>query len=100
MALVSARKTVTTPGTAVALATSSTAFSWLAITAETDNTGKVAVGDANADATATTQQGALLSAGDPPLILRARDGADDLKDIWIDASVAGDGVAFTYTPAP
>ena len=84
------RKVVTTAGTRVALA-SSTACKEVVITAETDNTGIVAVGAAGTVvATIATRTGVPLAAGDS-IVLQI----DNLADIGLDATVSGDGVTFT-----
>jgi hypothetical protein len=83
------RKVVTTAGTRVALA-SSTACKEVVITAETDNTGIVAVGAASTVvATIATRTGVPLAAGDS-IVLQI----DNLADIGLDATVSGDGVTF------
>ena len=83
-------KVVATAGTDEALA-SSTACKRVIIQAQTDNTGYIAVGNAGVDATVATGTGVLLSAGE------ALDfEIDDLADVYIDSTVNGEGVRFTY----
>jgi hypothetical protein len=83
------RKVVTTAGTRVALA-SSTACKEVVITAETDNTGIVAVGAAGTVIAAlATRTGIPLNAGDS-IVLQT----DNLADIGLDSTVSGDGVTF------
>lgn len=85
------RKVVTTAGTRVALA-SSTSCKWVTITAETDNTGLIVVGSASTVvATLATRQGTPLYPGDSITII-----TDNLADIGLDSTVSGDGVTFTY----
>lgn len=84
-------KTVTTAGTDVALVSAITWAKWVIVQAQTDNTGYVAVGASGVDATVATGTGVLLAAGEN-VTLPAR----DLKDIYIDATVSGDGVRYTY----
>lgn len=84
------RKTVTTAGTAVVLA-SSTTCKWVAITAETDNTSIVVVGDSGVIAALATREGTPLSAGDTIVI-----PIDNLADVYIDSLVNGEGVTFLY----
>ena len=84
------RKTVTTGGTAEKLA-SATKATYVCITAETDNTGIICVGSSTVVASLSTRQGIPLSLGDSvglPCV--------DLSDIWLDTTVNGDGVTFTY----
>lgn len=83
-------KTVTTAGTDVALA-ASTPCKKVDIQAQTDNMGLIAMGGSGVDATVATGTGILLSAGDFISI-----ETDDLADIYIDSTVNGEGVRFTY----
>lgn len=83
-------KTVTTAGTDVALA-ASTVAKWAVIQAQTDNTGVIAVGAAGVDAAVATGTGVLLAAGESVTL-----PVDNLADVFIDATVNGEGVRFTY----
>lgn len=83
-------KTVSAAGTDEALA-GSTAAKWVMIQAQTDNTGYIAVGAAGVDATVATGTGVLLAIGESITI-----PCDNLADIYIDATVTGDGVRYTY----
>ena len=83
-------KVVTTAGTDVVLATT-TACKLVIIQAQTDNTGIIAVGASGVDATIATGTGVALYAGESITLL-----ADDLADIYIDATVSGEGVRYTY----
>ena len=83
-------KVVTTAGTHVALA-SSTTCKKVDIQAQTDNTGLIAVGGSEVDATIATGTGIILEAGDVYSI-----EIDNLADIYIDSTVSGEGVRFTY----
>jgi hypothetical protein len=84
------RKTVTTGGTAEALA-SSTSIKSVVITAETDNTGVIVVGGSTVVAALGTRRGTPLSAGES-LSLEI----DNLADVYLDTTVNGDGVTYTY----
>lgn len=84
------RTVVTTAGTRVALA-SVTACKRVTITAETDNTGVIVVGGASVVAALATRRGVPLYAGDVYEL-----DIDDLADIYIDATVSGDGVSYVY----
>lgn len=84
------RKTVTTAGTAEAIAASTTC-KWVQITAETDNTGIVVVGDSGVIASLSTREGTPLNAGDTVTI-----PIDNLADVYIDSTVNGEGVSFLY----
>jgi hypothetical protein len=82
--------TVTTAGTDVALA-GSTAAKWVTIQSQTDNTGWIAVGATGVDATEATGNGVLLDAGESVTL-----PIDNLADIFIDSTVNGEGVRYTY----
>lgn len=84
-------KTVTTAGTDVALASSVTHAKWVCIQAQTDNTGIIAVGEAGVDATVATGTGVALSAGESFTF-----PAGDLSKIYIDSTVNGEGVRYSY----
>ena len=84
------RKVVAVAATAEALA-GATTCQRVDITAETDNTGIIVVGGSTAVALLATRQGTPLNAGDSYSL-----EIDDLADVFIDATVSGDGVTFTY----
>lgn len=84
------RQTVTTPGTAVALAASTTCTEIIA-TAETDNTDIIVIGGSTVVAALSTRRGNPLYPGDSMSIT-----SDNLSKVYIDAIVAGEGVTFTY----
>lgn len=81
---------VTTAGTDVVLTTTTVAKKAI-IQAQTDNTGAIAVGASGVDATVATGTGLLLYAGDFITL-----DIDNLTDIYIDATVSGNGVRYTY----
>lgn len=83
-------KTVTTAGTDLALAASTTA-KIVIIQAQTDNTSAVAVGASGVDATLATGTGIILYAGDVITL-----EIDNLADVYVDALVSGEGVRYTY----
>lgn len=84
------RKVVAAAGTAEALATT-TAIKSVVVTAETDNTGIIAVGGSGVVAALATRRGTPLSAGESIAL-----DIDDLADVFIDSTVNGDGVTYTY----
>ena len=86
-------KTVTTAGTPVALATT-TACKKVFIQALKNNVGKIAVGGTGVDAGEGTGTGVLLEPGD---VIDFE--IDDLADIFIDSTVSGEGVRYTYLTA-
>jgi hypothetical protein len=88
--LVSGRAVVTTAGTAVQLTTTPRTIREVVITAETDNTGIVVVGDSAVVAAVATRKGTPLSAGDSFTV-----EVSDLANVFIDATVSTDGVTYT-----
>lgn len=82
--------TVTTAGTDVALA-GSTTCKRVVIQAQTDNTNPVAVGATGVDATIATGTGILLFPGDVYEL-----EIDNLADIFIDSITNGEGVRYHY----
>lgn len=83
-------KTITTAGTDEALA-GSTACKRVVVQSQTDNTGLIAVGATGVDATVATGTGVILYPGDSFEL-----EIDNLADVFIDASVNGEGVRYTY----
>lgn len=86
------RKVVTTAGTAVQLSTSKSRIGSIAITAETDNTGYITIGNASVIGALATRQGTPLAAGDTLTF-----DIDQLSAIYLDTTVNGDGVTWTVT---
>lgn len=87
------RTTVTTAGTRVQLAAQGGLgrIQTVAITALDTNTGTIVVGGSTCVAAAGTRRGVALAAKDSVSI-----DTDDLSDIWLDATVNGEGVSYTY----
>lgn len=87
------RTVVTTAGTRVQLASQGGlgAIDAIAITALGTNTGTIVVGGSTVVAAAGTRRGTPLAAGASMTIQ-----ADDLSDVWLDATVSGEGVSYTY----
>lgn len=83
-------KTVTTAGTDVALAASTTCKR-VVVQAQTSNTGLIAVGGSGVDATEATGTGVILYPGDWFELDIA-----NLASVHIDSTVSGDGVRYTY----
>lgn len=84
-----ARKTVTAAGTAEALSSTDLVVDFIIITAETNNTGVMAVGASTVVATVATRRGVPLNAGDTISL-----GGVNLKDVYLDCTVSGDGVTY------
>lgn len=89
--LADGRTVVTTAGTRVALA-ASTSCKWVIITSETDNTGVIVVGAAaTVVASLATRRGTPLYPGESVVI-----AIDNLADIGLDSTVSTDGVTYQY----
>lgn len=84
--LISGAKTVTTAGTRVQLVTASQRVTSLVIIAKIANTGKLFVGG---DDVASTTNGGMNAADALSL-----PGPLDLKDVYLDVSVNGEGADF------
>lgn len=85
------RKTVASGGTAERLSSTATRCRSLVITAETDNTGVITFGGSTVVASLATRRGTPLSAGQSASI-----DVSTLSEVWLDTTVNGDGVTFTY----
>jgi len=85
------RQTVTTAGTAVALA-ASTACKRVTVVAAEGNTGVVVVGGSTVVAAEGTRRGVPLHPLDSYTI-----DADNLSEVFIDSTVSGDDVTYTFT---
>ena len=83
-------KTVSTAGTDVVLG-GDVACKKVDIQAQTDNTGLIAVGFTGVDATEATGTGVILYAGDTYSL-----EINNLNLIYIDSTVSGEGVRYTY----
>lgn len=90
------RKEVASAGTAEALSDISQAFTYLTITAETNNTGVIVVGGSTVVASLATRRGSPLNAGDSYTLNVKGQESGNLKDIFIDSTVSTDGVTYTY----
>lgn len=84
------RTTVASAGTRVALSTS-TVVKEVTITAETDNTGTIVVGGTSCIAALSTRRGTPLDAGDSITF-----SISNLNLVYLDATVNGDGVTYSY----
>ena len=82
--------TVSSAGTDVVLG-GDVACKKIDIQAQTDNTGLISVGFTGVDATEATGTGVILYAGDTYSL-----EIDNLNLIYIDSTVSGEGVRYTY----
>jgi len=87
--LADGRKTVTTAGTAVQLASSSARVNEVAITALSTNTGVVVVGGSTVVAASGTRRGQPLAPNQTVTL-----DVQDLSAVWIDSTVNGEGVSY------
>lgn len=97
MALVNGRAVVPTPGTAVQFGANSVATRTIVITALSTNTNPVSVGGAGVVAAAGARTGMGILPNSDPLVLEYEHGFTDIKELWVDAVTAGEGVSFTYS---
>lgn len=90
---VSGRDTVAAAATAETILSSTTSVPviYIDIQAETDNTGVVVVGDSGVVATLATRKGICLNAGETYRLENV-----DLKDVFVDVTVSGDGYTYNY----
>lgn len=86
--LTDGRTTVTTHGTAVALA-STAAIKWVTVTGLTSNAQQVNVGASTVLAASGTQRGVPLLPGDSVSI-----PVNDISKVFVDSRVDGEGVAW------
>lgn len=84
------RKVVTTAGTAVQVTTQPVKANSTCVTALSTNTGTVVVGASTVVAAAGTRRGTPLTAGQSVTY------NCDASLLWIDATVNGEGVSFSY----
>lgn len=96
----SLQKTVTTPGTAEALASSRTICKRAVIKALLGNSGNIFVGDST---TAASGTGFQLDAGQEVALdniaVSSEDGKYDLSEVYIDTDNGTDGVSVLYVAA-
>lgn len=88
----SGRKVVAAAGTPESLVAVSTAAIFAVITAETNNTGMVVIGNENVDETLASRTGIPLNPGETSPVIPI----DDLIEVYIDVGVNGDGVTYLY----
>ena len=92
--VVSGTKTITTAGTAEALAASATPCSQVVINADLGNSGDpvMVVGDSSCSATAGSMEGIILVPGNNPVTIFI----DDLSKLYADAQTNGNKICYTY----
>lgn len=90
-AITSTRKTVTTPGTAVALVATSTPCREVMVTALITNSSYVAIGGSAVLCTAGSEKGVFLAPGQGAVL-----SVNNVALLYLDALVAGEGVSFNY----
>ena len=87
------RKVVATAGTDLQVSTTSQRYGTVTLCAETNNTGVMCVGGTGVDCALSTRTGVPLTAG-ACLTLQS---SGNLDEIFIDATVTGDGVTYAFT---
>lgn len=87
---------MTAAGTAEAISDSNYKYALITICAETDNTGVIAVGNSGVIASLSTRTGIPLEASDCYTLSSPSTNGEELKTIYIDSTVSGDGVTFQY----
>ena len=91
LTIVDGRKVVASTATAEALSATDLVVNFIIITAETDNTGVITVGASSVVGAVGTRRGIPLNAGDSISL-----GGVNLKDVYLDTTVNGDGCTFVY----
>lgn len=99
-ALDNGSKTVTTAGTRVQLSATSVAVESVTIQPKAANTGTIYVGGPSVSSSNGTRLPSPATSNSSITFTRDEDGIDELSDIWLDASVSGEGVVFTYSVSP
>ncbi len=89
--IVDGRKVVAAAATAEPLEDSANIVNFVVITAETNNTGVVTVGASTVVAAVATRRGTPLAKGASMSL-----GGVDLNEVYLDVTVSGDGVTYTY----
>ncbi len=87
----SGRKIVTTTGTAEPISATVMLVDYVLITAETNNTGVITVGDSDVVAAVGTREGTPLNAGDHMAIPGV-----NLEAVYLDTTVSGDGITYIF----
>jgi len=104
MKITSYKRTVTTAGTAVRLATSTFKVQKVAIKALASNSGVVYVGKTHNADDVSSADGFELSAKESvsldPFDVNGQDTVIDLYDIWVDAATSGEGVSVIVGTKP
>lgn len=88
------RKVCTSAGTAEPIVSTPKSIVALAVQAELDNSGDVAVGNEDVVAANGSAQGILLAPGESMTL-----EIHELSKVYIDSKVSGDGVSFLYMVA-
>jgi hypothetical protein len=90
--IVSGRKAVSSAGSAEQITTDNIQCFLVLISADLGNSNPVVVGDANVVAANDSQQGVVLTPGNPPLAFQVR----DVSQIYVDVQTNNDAVCFVY----
>lgn len=88
----SGKKSVTTAGTQVALATTRTTASWVFVQANNTNTGAIHIGDSGVD----NSEGVRLLSSEGFMFPDIGGVPYDLQAMFVDSDVNGEGVRFVF----
>lgn len=89
--IITGTKTVTTAGTAVQVTTSATPIGGVWVAADMGG-GPLAVGDSSVLAANSSQQGVILTPGNPSTFIPI----NDLSLLWVDAQTSGHKLCYAY----
>lgn len=90
--IVSGRKTVAVAGTAEKIIATATGCFKVLLSADLANTSPLVIGDSSVIAALDSQQGVVLTPGNPPVEFNVR----DVSTIYVNAITNGDSVCFVY----
>lgn len=90
--IVSGRKAVAAAGVAEKLVATSTQCFMILISADIGNTSPIVVGNADVVAAIGSQEGVVLTPGNPPVMFLVR----DVSSVYVDAITNNDAACFVY----
>jgi len=90
--IISGRKAVGVPGVAEKLVATNTGCYRIDLSADIANTSPIVIGGSGVVAAADAQKGVVLTPGNPPLTILAR----DVSSVYVDVITADDAVVFNY----
>jgi len=93
--ITSGRKVVAAIGTAERLSDTQLLVDMLEVAAETDNTGLITVGGSAVIGALATRKGNSLTSSKTKVFIAPEGKKINLRDVWLDTTVNGDGVTYT-----